>query len=510
MSKATKIHQPCEECGSSDAKSFYEDGSSYCFSCKAYGAPDHDDPPGSVSFQHIAWRGVSRDTMQRYRVTAKVDEKGEPIAIGFPYQLGTKIRLMHDKIFYAKDDLKTPQLFGKDCFSQGSADTITITEGELDALSLHQVLGRNYPVVSVRSSTMAFADASRERDYLNSFKRIYLCFDQDDAGKQALKKVAALFDFNKIYHVKLTKWKDPNEYLENGDAEALRSCWFNARRFMPEDIYSSFTEFDKIVDSKPIASIATYPFPTLQTKTMGIRPGEFILIKAPEKVGKTEFISAIEYHVLKTSEINIGVIHLEESQDRVLKRYAGYELGKAAHLPDALVTSEEIKSGYRSAIGRDDRLHIYAHFGTDDPDIILDTIRFMVAVCGCRIIFLDHISMVVTGADVDDERKAIDKVTTKLKMMAKELEFCVIAISHINNYDGTTRGSKYITKVCDIWIDLERDTEAEDADLRNKVKLKIPGNRFCGRTGPAGILEFNLDTWSLSEVPIGVLKDGSF
>ena len=35
-STPVKIHQPCDECGSSDALSIYDDGHTYCFSCQNY------------------------------------------------------------------------------------------------------------------------------------------------------------------------------------------------------------------------------------------------------------------------------------------------------------------------------------------------------------------------------------------------------------------------------------------------------------------------------------------
>jgi hypothetical protein len=40
MGRIVEKNQPCESCGSSDAKQIYEDGSGFCFSCrKNYFAP---------------------------------------------------------------------------------------------------------------------------------------------------------------------------------------------------------------------------------------------------------------------------------------------------------------------------------------------------------------------------------------------------------------------------------------------------------------------------------------
>ena len=83
-------------------------------------------------------------------------------------------------------------------------------------------------------------------------------------------------------------------------------------------------------------------------------------------------------------------------------------------------------------------------------------------------------------------------------MMVKELDFALILVSHVND-DGLTRGSRNISKVADIRIDLSRDIKAIDPVVRRCTHLMISKNRFCGRTGPAGILLFDPITYTLAE-----------
>ena len=135
----------------------------------------------------------------------------------------------------------------------------------------------------------------------------------------------------------------------------------------------------------------------------------------------------------------------------------------------------------------DERLHIYSHFGSDDPEIILDTIRFLVSARGCRYILLDHITMVVSGLGGKNATTALDYLVTRLEMMVKELNFALIFVSHVND-DGFTRGSRMISKIADIRIDLFRDIIHPDPVIRRIMRMVIPKNRFCGRTGPAGEL----------------------
>lgn len=499
--KSNKEHQPCP-CGqSSNAYCKYSDGHGYCFSCGKYFKSDGEVLDKEVyTYEFLPWRGITSDTFRFYDVKTRVTSEGVPVALGFRYGNGrTKIRQLGEKSFSTIGELEanTGFLFGSDKFPAGSAKAITITEGELDALSIYQLLGSKYPAVSVSSATSARTDISKDYKYIDSFERIYLCFDSDDPGRKALQQVASLFDFNKVYHVKLDL-KDANEYLTSGKTKEFTNAWWNAKRFLPEGIISSFSEIDKIIDEDKKKESVTYPFERLQSMTYGIRTGEVILIKAPEKVGKTEFIRAIEYHLLKTTDSNIGVIHLEEGKPRMIKGLAGYELGVPTHLPDSGVSNEDIKKAFKAATGRDERLHIYTHFDSDDPDTIINTIRFMAGPCNCRYIFLDHLSQLVSGLEDTDERKHLDYISTRLCQMVEDLDFTLFVISHVND-DGKTRGSRYIAKVADLIISLSRDILAMEEAERNTTRLTIEGNRFASMSGPAGELWFDFGTFLLTE-----------
>lgn len=454
---------------------------------------------GNFTFEYLPWRNITKDTMEFYRVKTKVNDVGQPVALGYPYSDDSfKVRYLDKKDFNFINHSTALPLFGMAHFSAGQARSITITEGEADALSAFQMLGSKYPVVSIKGATSAKKDCTAARDYLNSFDRIYLAFDNDEPGQKAVKDVASLFDFNKIYHVKLTRFKDANEYLQNNAADEFRNVWFSSRRFLPEGIISSFAEFDKILDTDDTKESAAYPFPTLQGMTYGLRQGECTLFTALEGVGKTEVFRAIEVALCRTTDHNLGIIHLEENEKRILKGMAGYELGVPCHLPDSGISKEEIKSAYKKIIKRDDRLHAYGHFGSDDPEAIIDKVRFLVSACDCRYVFLDHITMVVTGLPDQEQTKALDYLSTKLAMMVEDLNFGLVFISHVND-EGLTRGSRNISKVAHTWIHMDRNVTTESELERNTTHLTVRKNRFAGRTGPAGRLVFDPSTFILKE-----------
>lgn len=457
----------------------------------------------TCTYEYLPHRGLTKETLRFYDIKTKIDAEGRPLEVGFVYpDKAVKIRSLAEKEFkWAKDgrlgaDTSKTGLFGRDKFNSGSSKYVIITEGEYDAATFYQVTG--HPSVSVQSSVVGKRDCSVDHSWLCGFERIYLAFDNDAAGRETLRNVARLFDYNRVFVIRFDTRKDANDYLQHQEQHELTNLFANAKRYLPESIVSSFHEFEGILKEQPREGIP-YPFKTLNDLTYGIRRGESVLLTAQEGVGKTEIMHAIEYQLLKGTDENVGAIFLEEPKRRHLQALAGLELRKPVHLPDCSATDEEIIGALQNVVGRDDRLHVYSHFGSDDPEVILDTIRFLVTARGCVRILFDHISMAVSGLAGEDERRALDFLSTRLEMMVKELDFSLIFVSHVNDF-GQTRGSRYISKIADMRIDLKRDLTNADPAVRNITELTVSKNRFSGKTGPAGKLRFDPHTYMLEEV----------
>jgi twinkle protein len=478
--------------------SIYDDHS-YCFSCNKYTSFNKEFIDDKSSYEFIEHRGLSKETYRFYDVKCKIDPLGQPIQLGFPYGGGSfKVRTVEGKKIWSVG-LSSPDtvpLFGMDRFSAGSAKSITITEGEYDALSVFQMLGSKYPAVSIRGATSGRRDCERARDYLNSFERIYLCLDNDEPGRAATAEIAKLFDPHKVFTVKLSRHKDANGYLVHDCGKEFVSAWWNAKQYMPEGVVADYGAVERILRSESAVSTATYPIRSLQESTYGIRPGEVVLLTALEGVGKTELLRMFEHHLIKTTDDNIAIIHLEEGEKRCVQGLVGHELNVPVHLPDAGISVEDQILAFQKLTKKDGRVHLYSHFGANDPNSILDIIRYLATVCKCKYITLDHITMIVTGSDTgNDERKDLDYLSTKLAQMVNELNFTLFLVSHIND-SGDTRGSKNISKIANTWIHLDRDVRA-GSTITN---VKLHKNRFAYKTGQVGVLTFDPNTYKLNEV----------
>lgn len=509
-----KLPCPLPGCGSSDAYHEYDDGHGFCFSCNRPHFPNKEQKEyeafldNTFTYEYLPWRGVTKKTFKHYNVKTKVDKDGKPVEIGFPYpDYGAyKVRSLSTKEFHTTPaNALKDGLFGKEVFAAGSHKYVIVTEGELDALSAYQCC--QVPAVSVRSSVHALRDCIHDRAYLNSFERIYLAFDADAPGGRAAEEVARLFDPAKVYVVKFTNRKDANEYLRHGDETALLNLWNNAKRYVPANVVSTLDEFEKIL-SAPVKKGVPYPFKQLTDMTLGIRTGETVLITAQEKVGKTELMHFIEHKLLKETDDAIAAFFLEEPRERHLQAIAGIELGDAVHLPNRRSTVPQIIAAQKAVIRTDHRLHLYSRYGGDDGEALLDLIRYLVVACGVRYVLFDHLSMAVTGAGGDEnERKALDRLSTQLELMVKELDFALIIVAHVND-NGQIRGSRYPGKVFDIRIDASRDLLALDPVERSTIYLRVVLSRYPGITGPAGKFIFNRETYSFTEEPWdGVQRD---
>lgn len=453
-----------------------------------------------IAYDTVGFRGISKKTAQFYGVQTKFADE-EPVERAFPFGKALKIKnIQNKKDMRCVGPFKDAKLFGMDLFDRGSRKSVTITEGEEDAMAAYEMLRGNSACVSLKSGAgSAFRDLSSPDiyDYLNTFDRIYICFDNDEPGQTAVRSLQGLFDFKKVYHVRMTKFKDANDYLEAGEADEFERMWKSAKRFVPDNIISSFSDIERALDESKDDMLGTYVSEALNDKLYGIFAGDVIVVKAMEGVGKTEFFRASEYHLLKNTEYPIGIIHLEEDNATTIKAIAGYELGVPAVLPDCGLSRQDILDGYKRAVRDDEgRIHIHSSFDIEDEGSFLGNIRFLVSAAGCRFIFLDHISWLATGGDDEDERKKLDRISQKLKLLAKELKFALIMISHVND-NGQTRGSRNISKVANVVISLHRDLNAGS----NATEYLVEKARLGGGTGPAGQMFYHRRTGRLEPFP---------
>ena len=518
-------HGPCEACGSSDANSFYDDGHTYCHSCNIYGRGDEivgtptQLPTKTKVFtmkqtgeaKAIIDRGISRETCEYFGVTQQDGKHYYPYFDETGAKVAEKIRSVENKTFSITGNFQKATLFGQNLF-QKEGKYITIVEGELDALASFQMTGSKWPTVSIRNgASAAVKDCKAQYEYLDSFETIVICFDADEPGQKAAKEVAELFG-NKVKIVKhLKECKDACDYLSNGRGSEYVNQWWRAETYVPDGIIAAASLWDSVSTPEPVAE-AFYPFKGLNELLYGLRSAELITVTAGSGLGKSQFLREILYQILKTTSWKVGGMFLEESVRKTARSIMSLHANKKLHLPDTPVTETELKEAFDATLGTN-RVYLFDHFGSLAIDNVLNRIRYMARACDCRVVFLDHISLVVSGMDGNDERKSIDVLMTRLRTLVQETGITLICVSHLKRPSGDKghengtevslsqlRGSGAIAQLSDAVITLERNSMSPDPLVRHTTKVAVAKNRFSGFTGPACNLMYDMSTGRMVEV----------
>lgn len=497
---------PCEECKSSDAVSLYDDGHTFCFSCKdlkmnreeseakEFNTPSHKPIDLlSGSYEAIQARNISKETCQKWGVEVVVTKDGKR-ALAFPYydvkgrKVAQKLRYV-DKDFSFIGSTKNPLLFGQQLWSKGRK--LIITEGELDAMSISQVQNHKWPVVSIPNGAQSAKKSITQnlRWLEENFEEIVLMFDMDEPGQAAAVEVAQLFSPGKCGIASLP-CKDANECLVQNKVQELTQAIWNPKPYRPDGIVTVSDVLPKI-GLKPEMG---YPLPwdALTELTYGIKlPGVWVWTSG-SGMGKTEFFKDMVATNIKNN-IKSGVIFLEEETQDTVVDLAGKMVGKCFNSPDTAYNEDERQEAIE-LLNKSECVYLYDHFGHDDYAAIKSVIRHMVLGYGCEVIFLDHITAFTDGLGSEANALA-EKMMKELSSMARELKFNLQVISHVRKSDSSRKpaeeggrvkiddlkGSGAVKQWSNFVIALERNQQATDQEESRTTTVRILKARGVGK-----------------------------
>ena len=218
----------------------------------------------------------------------------------------------------------------------------------------------------------------------------------------------------------------------------------------------------------------------------------------------------------------LGMIYLEETNKETIQRLIASKL-KVNYLefknnPLNVAKREDIERCYKEIVDND-KLVMLSHFGSLPVSELMAKIKHMHLVEGCRFIILDHLSLVISGSMVKDERKELDIVMTELAAFCAANDVCIIAVSHINRTaadqfkapkvkDGEEpkpywvqvtkemmRGSASLEQLSFVILGLEPEIMPDRS--RGRVRLTVLKNRPWGYLGVADSFKIDDESWEV-------------
>jgi len=535
MGRVVKTGLPCWSCGSSDAVSQYDDGSLYCFSGNHKGRRDkqngqqHDEEEEmatatiedveTLPVAPLLMRGITQEIAQQFGVRVEYGEDGEESVYYFPLYKADKLIGYQAKKARQPGQRQKGDVFrigetkGTDPFgSVGPREGkfILVTEGGEDALAVAQLCaakGKRYRVVAC----LGTESWKKQIQFFAGFKQVAICFDQDDAGKQAAREFAAAL---RPGQAKLVRWnhaKDPNELLDYEEGpDMFFDALSRAETYKPDGIIWGEDVWHRMENYiRP----ATIPYPEewvlLNNMLEGMREAEISLWTGGTSCGKTAYARRLKQHVITTTDWKVGEVELEERGEKTWRGLMQFHAGKRW----ADMTQEERRGAYEATYGsgRIFTLDHRSQYGRGQS--LLSKFKHLHYGLGCRVIFLDHITLAVNEFGDGSGLVAQDQMMNEFLEFVETTGVHLCLISHLRKTgtggksfeegaiptEDDLKGSGSLKQIAFDTIAVSRNKMHEDEYERNVSQMHVLKSRETGKTGHADKMHWCSDTHSLTK-----------
>ena len=387
--------------------------------------------------QWFAARGISNQTLLRYRVTESVEympqEQANVNTINFNYFLNGE--LVNIKFRDGKKNFKLVSgarliPYGMDVCADNSDTSMVFVEGELDVLALYEAGIKN--AISVPNGANK---GSQKLDWLDDVidffegKTILIATDMDEPGVSLRNELARRLGKENCYIVEWPE-KDANDTLIKHGAEAVHQCIDNARAFPVEGI-ENITEADllSLYDMGQPEGCKT-GWGNID-EHISILPGMVTLVTGIPGHGKTTFLK----NLLVRLSVGYGWRHMI---------YSGEEAGPVFAAADlmSIITGKSFFSG-ADRLTKDDIHELtpmindhFRYYSIDENESTVESImakaKEMVKRFGINSIVIDNMSAIERGlkGSGDSRHNAIGDMMRDIRTFARNTGVHVFLVAH--------------------------------------------------------------------------------
>lgn len=481
-------------------------------------------------------RGITDETYKAYACRFKYSEEtSEVVEVFYPYTenykaAGFKVRKTPIKDFYSVGKIgKNSELYGQWKWRDHSAKYVLLCAGEVDAMSAFQMLedyrkskGSEFDSIPVVSSAIgesgSFKQVQLQYNWINQAQRVIVCYDNDDAGREATKKLVDVIPKGKMFVMNLSL-KDANEYLMKGKEKQFLRAFFDAPAYSPDGILGSGGLGQAVRSAAETAKIPLPPFMHRVQKQMagGIPLGVIVNLGSASGTGKSTFSDEIVYFLIFNSPYKVGVLSLESDAGnygtKVLSRHVGRKIDLIESIEEklAFLDSPEVMAKEETLWKLPDGTDRW--FLIDDRDGGIESVKKLimelVISCECKLILIDPLQDLTDGL-TNDEQAVFQRW---MKGLVKSHGITFLNINHTRKTpsggkQGSTgadlheedfQGSSSIFKSAACNLLFSRNKEATDEIEKNTTLMKMTKCRWTGSTGMSGEYYYENSTHTLHD-----------
>lgn len=429
----------------------------------------------------LASRGLTATTIDAFKIR-EVQRNGSAWAL-FPYlrdgqYVNGKYRNPDDKKGMQQESGAEPCLFGWHLIDP-KARTVAITEGEIDAMTLHQV---GIPALSVNAGAGNHQWIESDWTRLERFSEILVCFDNDDAGEKGAAEIMRRLGLERCKRMRVGA-KDANQWLMDGATpEQFREAAKTAKTQDPDELKSA-ADFMARVKSMFYPAHGEPSNPVLQLDQrfdwFEFRPGELTVWTGFNGHGKSLLLSQVQLGLMSQGERFI-VFSGEMTPEYLLKRMVKQATG-----------IDRPTMAYIDAVGDwlQDRCFIFNQTGSATIKRLLEVFAYAQKRYGVTHAVIDSLMMTDVPEDGAGAMTAQKEAIRSLCDFAKRSGVHVHLVAHPRKgKDETTgpgkmdvAGSGKITDGADnvftVWRAQKDEAEAYDEEKPDaKLELKKQRN----------------------------------
>ncbi|MGL5049648.1 MAG: DnaB-like helicase C-terminal domain-containing protein [Fusobacteriaceae bacterium] len=373
-------------------------------------------------------------------------------------------------------------------YPNATSESIIITEGEPDALSLAEC-GYFNRVVSVPFGVANFDWIENNQDFLDSKKEIILALDNDVAGKECIRKLSLKLDVSKLKTVNLGEYKDINEILIFEGKEFLKNIIDNPLDLEIEGIkdISEIGRFDINNMTRFTTGIKSF-----DVITRGIKESELSVFAGDNSSGKTTLVKQLMLSAVQQDKkvwVFNGEITAEIFKEDLYLQANG--MGNLERFEDLKVKGEFDWKVNRENYEKIDKwlsknIKVFSSDERATEENIKNKMVLAATKMNCFLFVIDNLSVITFKGDQQPHQMQ-GEFTVWCKEFAKRYGVAVVLVNHMTkSTDGMKKnknhikGSGIITDIADMVVGVHR---MYGDDFEHDAELEIMKNRLHGKVG---------------------------
>jgi len=428
-------------------------------------------------------RGLTLETIAAFKIAEQLRD-GKTYAL-FPYLrdgelVNVKYRNVAEKRDMRQEGGAEPCLFGWHLIDP-KARTVAICEGEIDAMTLHQI---GVPALSVNAGAGNHQWIENDWSRLDRFSEILIFFDNDESGEKGAREVMHRIGAERCKRVILPA-KDANEYLLSGaDGSDFWECIKASKPQDPEELRQASDFIDRVKAMfYPAHGDERDPVLRLDrdVEWFEFRTGELTVWTGYNGHGKSLMLSQILLGLMQQGE-RVVVFSGEMTPERQLKRVAKQASGL-----------DRPTIGYLDAIGRwlHDKMWLFNVVGSASIERLLTVFLYASKRYGTRHFVIDSLMMTDVPEDGAGAMTAQKEAVRKLCDFAKRNNCHIHLVAHprkgVDESKGPGKldvaGSSKITDGADnvftVWSarrDESKEVDPDEPDARLELQKQRNGD----------------------------------